>query len=498
MKKIVSLALCAIMLICAFVVPTTAETVATPDTKTEVTKALNDVEVKDEEGKVVEVYKADDQGIRYTIDADNNAVVGLDLYAESNSSEYAGANNGIVVIPEYVTIGDAKYAVTKVGRNAFDTSAVKEVYIGKNVTVIGEMAFAGCESLEAVTMTSVKTISGLAFWHCCKLVDASINVGVETIGGAAFWSCASLTDVTLPKTVTSVGEKAFWNCTALKQVNNFGVALVATNFIDEKEGSAIPSTIKINTTVGAYTVAPTVIGSAGDKATARVLTQGNDGYNGTVNKAEITIAAGTVDVDGTSVSVVACEHSATKDITVVCATCDEVGSINVVCTACHAVVSTKEAAQLTHNIQSIITAPTCTDEGYTTEKCTLCRATEVKDTVEALGHDYTSVVSTVPTWDTVGACEDTCATCKRIDKMDIPMAGDVNGDGAHDFKDVSAVIKVLATWDVEVYNAKAAELTGDDTVDFKDVSRMLKKLANWDVEILGFGTVVETEETPAA
>ena len=81
------------------------------------------------------------------------------------------------------------------------------------------MAFAGCEELTNVVFgEKVKTVSGLAFWHCSRL--ASVTLGaVQTIGSAAFWDCVSLAEVTIPTTCTTIMEKAFWNCSNLAMAN---------------------------------------------------------------------------------------------------------------------------------------------------------------------------------------------------------------------------------------------------------------------------------------
>ena len=61
-------------------------------------------------------------------------------------------------------------------------------------------------------------------------------------------------------------------------------------------------------------------------------------------------------------------------------------------------------------------------------------------------------------------------------------AGDVNGDGVLNTKDVTRLMKYLAGWDVEV-NEAALDVNGDGVVNTKDTTRLMKYLADWNVEI---------------
>ena len=72
--------------------------------------------------------------------------------------------------------------------------------IPASVTVIGECAFNGCESLTSVTIPD----------------------GVTKIDKYAFGDCDSLTSVTIGSGVTEIGEYAFIDCTCLETVNYRG------------------------------------------------------------------------------------------------------------------------------------------------------------------------------------------------------------------------------------------------------------------------------------
>lgn len=470
MKKTLSLILCAVMIICALVVPTTAADVVIPQTAATVSYDL-DANAKDA------------QGILYTLDAAaGTAVVGLNTYADSNSSGYTG--NGTVIIPDQVKKDGKAYNVIAVGRNAFDTSAVKEVIISNTVKTIGEMAFAGCEQLERVAMgTGVTEIKGLAFWHCTKLVDASIGMNVTTIGGAAFWSCASLEIVTIPASVTTVMEKAFWNCSSLKVAEVLGEPAIGADVF-----TGCASGFKTAKASAPYYYAPTVYAAKDAKVNLRVLVEGNGagldsapaGYNGTIAVQEHTVTADTtVKVAGVDVKVVVCNHAKTEEIITLCATCHGAGEKQTVCKTCHAVIKTEPIDQLTHNYEDIVTAPTCIDGGYTTHKCTLCRDKYTDAELEALGHTFVSEITSKSTLTFNGTIKHTCERCKRVENETLPFLGDVNNDGTPcNMKDAIAYCKYLAEWTDMTFVEAIADLNGDEKYTVKDVMRIVKYIAD--------------------
>ena len=71
---------------------------------------------------------------------------------------------------------------------------LQEVYIGKNVTSIGNSAFAYCYSLASI----------------------AIPDGVTSIGNSAFASCSSLASIAIPDGVTSIGSSAFAYCYGMR------------------------------------------------------------------------------------------------------------------------------------------------------------------------------------------------------------------------------------------------------------------------------------------
>lgn len=61
-------------------------------------------------------------------------------------------------------------------------------------------------------------------------------------------------------------------------------------------------------------------------------------------------------------------------------------------------------------------------------------------------------------------------------------AGDINGDGTLDNKDLTRLFQYLSDWDVEV-SADTLDINGDGSVNNKDLTRLFQYLSGWDVEI---------------
>ena len=165
------------------------------------------------------------------------------------------------------TIEEQQAAITEVIHTADSPAAITlpSALDGVPVTTLGWHAFAGCQTLAAVTIPdSVTTLSSMLFYGCPALekvvVPASVNVlyhgsysptpktvdyiyggpfagwpGAKTAGpigsgcniefgwttelpGFAFAGCANLTEVTIPDTVTMLGGYLFSHCDSLTQV----------------------------------------------------------------------------------------------------------------------------------------------------------------------------------------------------------------------------------------------------------------------------------------
>ena len=90
--------------------------------------------------------------------------------------------------------------------------------IPDSVEVLGDRAFADCDSLATVTIgNSVEVLGDYVFYYCSNLTSIVIPDSVTSIGEGAF-ACSSLTSIVIPDSVTSIGYGAFYDCDSLTSI----------------------------------------------------------------------------------------------------------------------------------------------------------------------------------------------------------------------------------------------------------------------------------------
>lgn len=107
--------------------------------------------------------------------------------------------------------------------------------IKSGTLTLAEDAFAGCHSLESVTIPdSVTSICASAFYFCVSLENITIPDSVTSIGYRAFWYCRSLAGITIGDGVTSIGDYAFKETAYIYNENNWvdGVLYINNHLID--------------------------------------------------------------------------------------------------------------------------------------------------------------------------------------------------------------------------------------------------------------------------
>lgn len=110
----------------------------------------------------------------------------------------------ITLIPSYAFYGNKK---------------LKEVTLNQNIKIIKETAFQGCTALKSITIpNSVTSIESQAFKGCTSLEEMTIPNSVTYMGDYVFKNCTSLEEMTISDSVTHIGKEAFYNCTALKNI----------------------------------------------------------------------------------------------------------------------------------------------------------------------------------------------------------------------------------------------------------------------------------------
>ncbi len=104
--------------------------------------------------------------------------------------------------------------LTRIGAHAFDGSALTSITIPDSVTFIGEQAFSYCYGL--VDADGFVIIRDVLYLYNGQATELVIPDGVTRIEAYAFENRDGITRVTIPDTVTAIGDRAFCYCTSLE------------------------------------------------------------------------------------------------------------------------------------------------------------------------------------------------------------------------------------------------------------------------------------------
>ena len=154
-------------------------------------------------------------------------------------------------------------ALRKIGKYAFQNTAITSIVLPPYVSEIGVGVFSGCKNLDSVTIKS-------------KILSS--------IGTQAFRGCENLKSFTITKSVTSIGTGAFGGCSDIKFVIEEGNTLFSTTpggaLVDQK-----------GTLLGYPTGNATTVDFSG------ISELGENAFYGNSNLTEVTIPASLEKID---------------------------------------------------------------------------------------------------------------------------------------------------------------------------------------------------------
>ena len=137
-----------------------------------------------------------------------------------------GCYSGSISLRDYVTHDGVTYPVTGIGEGAFmNCRNLYNVYLASNIRSIGRSAFSNCSRMNFVDYfpDSLTTIGDYAFSGCTSLeaigpTIVRLGKGVRSIGKGAFKNCTSIKTLIMADCLTTIGDSAFINCTGLNNV----------------------------------------------------------------------------------------------------------------------------------------------------------------------------------------------------------------------------------------------------------------------------------------
>ena len=127
--------------------------------------------------------------------------IGVTAFYDNQSLKSATLNNSMESISQSLFNYCQKLAV---------------VHGGKNVKIVDQSAFAGCDSLRSISDITPVTINSSAFYNCRKLESLNFS-RIKSIGYESFYQCYGLKEADLT-TLTSIDRRSFIGCTGLKKV----------------------------------------------------------------------------------------------------------------------------------------------------------------------------------------------------------------------------------------------------------------------------------------
>ncbi|MCM1569553.1 MAG: leucine-rich repeat protein [Roseburia sp.] len=102
---------------------------------------------------------------------------------------------------------------------------VSTLYVGADLTGIGDYAFYGCTNLSSIKLENgLDTLGNYAFANCVNLETVAIDIGarLSTVGHHAFFNCRALREFTMPRQVGVLGDSAFEGCRSMSRIDLCG------------------------------------------------------------------------------------------------------------------------------------------------------------------------------------------------------------------------------------------------------------------------------------
>ena len=143
-------------------------------------------------------WEGGSETLRIPLKVNNSYVKEISAWAFSDRSDFTMIN-----------FDQADY-LALIGTMAFKRSAISgSVNLPAQIKTIGTSAFQECASLDTLYYNATADIPDQCFYKCIALENVAIAAGVTKIGNLAFAGCESLSYVRIPQTVTDISVTSF-------------------------------------------------------------------------------------------------------------------------------------------------------------------------------------------------------------------------------------------------------------------------------------------------
>ncbi len=207
MKKLCTLLALVLLLTCIPMVGCTTEPKPNPPTDFE-------YEVISDGGITITKYIGEADVVVIPSEIDGHAVksIGYGAFNDVELTDTEGIPKSTVTS---VTIPDTVIAIAPLAFAACEK--LTEVKMSSQLTKIGERAFSGCNALTSIdlSMPSLTEIHNEAFLECTSLTHVDLGPNIKIIKDSAFQSCTALTSITIPKSLETWGQGTFCSTIAL-------------------------------------------------------------------------------------------------------------------------------------------------------------------------------------------------------------------------------------------------------------------------------------------
>lgn len=149
-----------------------------------------------------------------------------------------------------MSYNNVTYSVTKIGSRAFlQNTEITSVTIPNTITEVSHEAFLGCQNLTTINFSGGLTLIENFAFTGCGISELVLPVGLTDIGDVAFAGCASLERIILPNSLNHLGYASFGNLSNLREIVSYNPTPPTFSTRDGQSGEMFSNTLASSVTL---------------------------------------------------------------------------------------------------------------------------------------------------------------------------------------------------------------------------------------------------------